>query len=384
MPIKPNIAKNFIYIIFFAINVLIASQFSAVTVLSAKIAGLFAFPENLVHWITDAYLMATVISLLFFLASAKYIERHIKRKNFFFEGIIYFSLGSLFCHLAGSDDLFIFGRIIEGLGAGIILFLQLTTPAVHQDKSHLRYFWAILGLGAGFLAGNLLTNSQLLTNLFWNSFLFGLVVCLISTISFRNVIFDFYEGFCRLMKLMYLKRIRIGTIAVGHGLYALLSWIFDNPFYIFMLAVYGPLKGGLTMTILSLVISYGFVIFYNWSKIDWLGINVIEKIKNDGLEWTGRLKSKSLVTKMVAYFPFKIFRIIVWSLRKGNIAAFFALSVFEDPFIATIYLRKGSFDNLSQRDFGIFFSSVIVSNGYWIARNTAIIEIAREIWKVLG
>lgn len=383
MLIKPRIAKNSIYVIFFAVNVLLAIQFSAVSVLSGKIATFFVFPENLSHWITDAYLVAAVLSLLVFLAAAKYVERQMRRKSIFFEGVIYFSLGCLICYLANISDLFIFGRIVQGLGAGMILFLELTTPASHRDKSHLRYFWSILGLAWGILAGMYFASSLSIINLFWGGFLAGLVVFLISTKVFQTVIADLYLGLNGFIKLLYAKKERIGTIAIGHGFYALLSWLFDNPFYIFMLAIYGPLKGGLIMTVLSLVVSYGFLVFYNWSKIDWLGVNVVENIKKDGFEWTSRLKSKSLVTKIIAFIPVQVFHIVVWSLRKGNIAAFFALCVFEDPFVATTYLRKGSFDKLNQRDLGIFFSGVVVSNGYWIIRNSVLIEIAKEIWKTL-
>jgi hypothetical protein len=43
---------------------------------------------------------------------------------------------------------------------------------------------------------------------------------------------------------------KIGTIFVGHSLYAFSSWLFDNPLYILVIALYGPLWGGAVMTTL--------------------------------------------------------------------------------------------------------------------------------------
>lgn len=166
----------------------------------------------------------------------------------------------------------------------------------------------------------------------------------------------------------------------GHGLYAAMSWFFDNPLYIYVLAVYGTLTGGLVMTALSLVVCIVFMIVYNHTKIDWLGMNVVEKIKNEGHEWIKKYHSKSLYFKVVAYLPVKVFQIVIWSLKKGDFVAFFVLSIFEDPFITTVYLRHGSFERIKRKEWGIFLSSVVVSNGYWIARNTVIIEVFRYFW----
>jgi hypothetical protein len=184
-----------------------------------------------------------------------------------------------------------------------------------------------------------------------------------------------------MLNFLYTKRKRIAQILGGHGLYAAVGWFFDNPLYIYVLAVYGPLLGGLVMIALSLVISAAFMIVYNHTKIDWLGINVIEKIKNGGRIWTQRLESRSVFIRIIAFIPVQVFHLIIWSLKKGDAIAFFVLSIFEDPFITTVYLRHGSFERIKSREWKIFLSSVVVSNGYWIARNTAIIEVFRYFWR---
>ena len=119
-----------------------------------------------------------------------------------------------------------------------------------------------------------------------------------------------------MLNFLYTKRKRIAQILGGHGLYAAVGWFFDNPLYIYVLAVYGPLLGGLVMIALSLVISAAFMIVYNHTKIDWLGINVIEKIKNGGRIWTQRLESRSVFIRIIAFIPVQVFHLIIWSLKK--------------------------------------------------------------------
>ncbi len=185
-----------------------------------------------------------------------------------------------------------------------------------------------------------------------------------------------------MLNFLYIQRKRIVQILGGHGLYAAVGWFFDNPLYIYVLAVYGPLTGGLIMTALSLVVCAAFMVVYNHTRIDWLGMDVIEKIKNDGHKWTERLGSKSAFIRIIAFVPVQIFHLIIWSLKKGDSVAFFALSIFEDPFITTVYLRHGSFERIRRKEWGIFLSSVVVSNGYWIVRNSVIIEIFRYFWRL--
>lgn len=186
-----------------------------------------------------------------------------------------------------------------------------------------------------------------------------------------------------MLSFLYVRRKRIAQILGGHGLYAAVGWFFDNPLYIYVLAVYGSLTGGFIMTALSLVVCTAFMIVYNHTRIDWLGMNVIEKIKSDGHEWTERLGNKSVFVRAIALVPVQIFHLVIWSLKKGDAVAFLVLSIFEDPFITTVYLRHGSFERIKRKEWGIFLSSVIVSNGYWILRNSAIVEIGRLILKTL-
>jgi hypothetical protein len=177
---------------------------------------------------------------------------------------------------------------------------------------------------------------------------------------------------------------KIRTIFVGHSLYALTSWLFNNPLYILVIALYGPLWGGAVMTALSLTLCFLILTYYLRMRIDWLGVEVIEAVKKSGPAWVRCLETRAykknwtrIVAGYVTHFPSKILFFIFWALKKGDIPAFFALSLFEDPFITTAYLRHGSFKSLGRKDWLIFGGSVLVSNGYWILRTSVIVESVR-------
>jgi len=56
---------------------------------------------------------------------------------------------------------------------------------------------------------------------------------------------------------------------------------------------------------------------------------------------------------------------MIWLLNKNDIFAFVTLSVWQDSFITTIFLRHGKFDKLDKRDYIVFVSSTILSCLVW-------------------
>lgn len=182
---------------------------------------------------------------------------------------------------------------------------------------------------------------------------------------------------------------RISTIFVGHSIYAFSSWLFDNPLYILVIALYGPLWGGAVMTALSLIFCFIILIYYIRMKIDWLGVDVIEAIKESGPDWVRRLETRTYkknwtrtAAGYLTYIPSKTLLFLFWALKRGDFPAFFALSLLEDPFITTAYLRHGSFHPLERRDWLVCGGSVLFSNGYWILRTSVIVESARFLWRI--
>lgn len=168
-------------------------------------------------------------------------------------------------------------------------------------------------------------------------------------------------GFVRNIATMIVaNRKKIATIFVGHSVWSITSWVYDNPLYIASIAKFGPVVGGTIMTAGSLAICLLTLLYYRNKKVDWLGYDL-----------AAEMLAKHINLKSKAFDWF------------GDTLAFFILSIWEDPFITTAYLRHGRTTGLTANDFAIFFASVVFSNGYWILRTTAVIEIAKIVWHFL-
>lgn len=100
------------------------------------------------------------------------------------------------------------------------------------------------------------------------------------------------------------------------------------------------------MALLSLLVCLLCIWFYDWSKKDWLGIEAIKEVK----EYNGNSRWR---------------RFLAWTMCHSDPAACVVLSVTFDPFITMTYLRKGSYNGMSRRDWRIFMGSWLIGNAYW-------------------
>jgi hypothetical protein len=159
----------------------------------------------------------------------------------------------------------------------------------------------------------------------------------------------------------------LGLMTAGHLLKKIEELLFDWFLYgtvvAYMNVHFGELKGSvyafLIMTPLSACICGLYLKVYNWSKKDWLGLEALKEFK-------GESNPRNRIEKIAKVL-----------LQKSDIFAFFALSIWGDPFIVTLYLRKKSesYEKLSTKDLKIFWASVLFSNGYWTFRWIVIIKI---------
>lgn len=168
---------------------------------------------------------------------------------------------------------------------------------------------------------------------------------------------------------------RIGIIALGHTANRIEIVLFDYLVYgavvIYTTATWGVVWGSfmcfLIMLFPSAAICYAFLRFYDWAELDLFGIETLKRLRDGEMleSWFGNL--------------------VVRIARKGDVAAFFALSLYADPLMTTLYLRKGveQYDGMTARDWKIFWSSVIISNAYWTLRWVVIVEIVYFVWKQL-
>jgi len=177
---------------------------------------------------------------------------------------------------------------------------------------------------------------------------------------------------------------KLGVIALAHTALASIDFAFDNILYPAVLVWQGKMVGGVIMTLLSFLVCGSLVISYTRNKKDLLGVDVVEAVKERGEIWINRFYGTKghwwLIVKGIAYIPSRIFLLVIWLLKKNDVTAFFALSIYQDAFKTTIFLRHGKTDALGARDWWIFAGSMIVSNAYWTLRWSLIIEIFKALF----
>jgi len=173
---------------------------------------------------------------------------------------------------------------------------------------------------------------------------------------------------------------RIAIIGLGYTVGYIFDYGFNYAVYIPVVAIYGPIKGGVIMAILSVPVNYLFIKFYDWSKKDWFGIEVAKEAAEFGPAWIRNLSVKSVVGR-IFWWPFaQIILLILWAIKRGGVVAFIALSMYTDPFVTTVYFRKESFSGMKKRDWMIFSGSLLVGDIYWTLRTVLIIFLAKKGW----
>lgn len=139
---------------------------------------------------------------------------------------------------------------------------------------------------------------------------------------------------------------RTGELLLGHAVNWLTVYVFDYALYPFAMWKFGLVWGGAVMALLSLVVCLLTMWFYDWSKRDWLGIEAVKRLRDAPATSLHR-------------------RVLAWALRRGDWLACVVLSLKFDPFIATAWLRRGAFNGMGRRDWGIFVLSWLISNASW-------------------
>jgi len=172
---------------------------------------------------------------------------------------------------------------------------------------------------------------------------------------------------------------RIGTMVLGHTAKTAEVFLFDTLLYgsvvTYLTTMFGWMWGSFAsfavMAPLSGLWCSCTIRLYDWAKLDWFGLEATKRVR-DELSKSGRWA-----------------KIIQRAIQLGDVPAFFAILFLHplgDPFMVTLYLRKGAeqYNGLTKRDWSIFWAAVIVSNGYWTLRWAAIVELVRQfLWPVL-
>jgi hypothetical protein len=157
---------------------------------------------------------------------------------------------------------------------------------------------------------------------------------------------------------------RIAEVGVGHMLYYVVSWLFDNVLYVWVVYRFGLFKGGLLMGTLATLICAVILMTYQRVRIDWVGAGSIGRL----------VQSEGLATWQ---------RVLRWADHKGGWVVFGILSLVQDAFITTAYFRRGRFGPLESKDWQIFFGSAVVGNFYWTLRSGAVGAVIIEAYRIL-
>src|SRR5207342_970277 len=151
----------------FALALLCVTQFvvvldiAVVNVALPSIQKDLGFSQENLQWVLSAY------ALVFggFLLLGGRLADIIGRKRVFMAGLVIFSVGSLLCGLAWSDEALIASRALQGLGAAAItpsaLSILTTTFAEGRERNIALGAWGAVGgfgAAAGVLLGGILTD----------------------------------------------------------------------------------------------------------------------------------------------------------------------------------------------------------------------------------
>jgi len=139
---------------------------------------------------------------------------------------------------------------------------------------------------------------------------------------------------------------RLGILILGLTVNEAMVLGYDFVVYPFLIVHYGLVWGWMLAVEGSIVLCLATLMFYDMTKQDWLGIETIKTVR-DG-EAKGKVR--------------KFFRIL---LDRSDMFAFFFLSIRYDPFITTVYMRRGSSFTMTARDWKIFWAGIVVSNLWW-------------------
>lgn len=161
---------------------------SATIVALPHIAGSFGSTNDEAKWVVTSYMIANGV----FLPLTGWLERTLGRHNFFKIFVSLFTIGSIFCTFATSLPLLIIGRIIQGVGGGILMpftqsiLIQDFPKDRKGDAMAIFIFAVMISSIMGPTVGGLIVD-----NLSWQwIFIINIPVGIISLIVFPFVVSD--------------------------------------------------------------------------------------------------------------------------------------------------------------------------------------------------
>jgi DHA2 family multidrug resistance protein len=82
-----------------------------------KIMASFGVGIDKIEWVLTAYMLALAVML----PTSGWMADRFGYKRVYFLGLFLFTLGSFFCGNSSTENILIFSRVIQGLGAGMLM-----------------------------------------------------------------------------------------------------------------------------------------------------------------------------------------------------------------------------------------------------------------------
>lgn len=155
--------------------------------------------------------------------------------------------------------------------------------------------------------------------------------------------------------------LRAVDLIIGMTSTKTLNAAFD--FVLYPLAIYqfGAYYGGSIMAAVDILICLVAILIYDRTKRDWLGIEYLKGLTH----YRG---------------PRRSLRVTGNVLKRNKLLVFLFLSVKFDAFITTLYLRHGTFNGMSRRDWTILLLSILIGNLYWISACYVGLSLLEDCW----
>jgi MFS transporter, DHA2 family, multidrug resistance protein len=137
-----------------------------VNVALPKIMAAFGVSIDKVEWVLTAYLLVFAVML----PTSGWVADHFGYKRTYFSALFLFTLGSLLCGLAWSENALIFFRIIQGAGAGFLMpvGMAIVTREFPPERRGVALgFWAISAAASVSLGP--LIGGYLIDNFSWHA-----------------------------------------------------------------------------------------------------------------------------------------------------------------------------------------------------------------------
>ena len=137
---------------------------------------------------------------------------------------------------------------------------------------------------------------------------------------------------------------RLGILVLGLTVNSVMVVGYNWVVYPYLLATFGLLLGWVYALLGSIVLCLGSLWFYDVTQQDWLDIEAIKLLRDEPA--TRRIR-----------------RVLHTVANRGDALAFLVLCIKYDPFITTVYMRRGRGNHtMTARDWYIFWLSVAACN----------------------